>query len=125
MDELPVPLTVIKRSALSDCKVSSLSLAYPQIPCRSSSLATSVNYESNEAATSTRTPSLSDSLYNIEITKLRPDHTTAARGTLIPGQDADDDPFVDNVIASIPLNFFLLLTHICRPRDAVSRPKGS
>lgn len=84
-----------------------------------------MNYESNEAATSTRTPSLSDSLYNIEITKLRPDHTTAARGTLIPGQDADDDPFVDNVIASIPLNFFLLLTHICRPRDAVSRPKGS
>ncbi|KAJ6019266.1 hypothetical protein N7522_001333 [Penicillium canescens] len=96
MDELPVPLTVIKRSALSDRKVSSLSLAYPQIPCRSSSLATSVNYESTEAATSTRTPSLSDSLYNIEITKLRPDHTTAARGTLIPGQDADDDPFVDN-----------------------------
>jgi hypothetical protein len=103
MDELPVPLTVIKRSALSDHKFSSLSLAYPQIPCRSSSLATSVNYESKEAATSTRTPSLSDSLYNIEITKLRPDHTTAARGILVPGQDADDDPFVDNVIASIPL----------------------
>ncbi|KAJ6058821.1 uncharacterized protein N7446_008404 [Penicillium canescens] len=84
MDELPVPLTVIKRSALSDRKVSSLSLAYPQIPCRSSSLATSVNYESTEAATSTRTPSLSDSLYNIEITKLRPDHTTAARDLATP-----------------------------------------
>ncbi|OQD86780.1 hypothetical protein PENANT_c007G02687 [Penicillium antarcticum] len=96
MDDLPVPLTVIKRGPLSDGKVSSLSLAYPHIPCRSSSLAMSMNYDSNEVATSTRTPSLSDSLYNIEIMKLRPDHKPAAKGTVIPGLNVDDDPFIDN-----------------------------
>ncbi|KAJ5757583.1 uncharacterized protein N7511_006277 [Penicillium nucicola] len=119
MNELPAPLTIIKRGSLSDRKVRSLSVAYPHIPCRSSSLAMGLNHDSNEATTSTRTPSLSDSLYNIEIMKLRSKYTTAVRGTLIPGQDADDDPFVDNVIVSVPLNFIYLLIHLQNSRRPI------
>lgn len=111
MEELPAPLTVIKRSAFSDRKVSSLSLAYPQIPSRSSSLSMTVNHNSNEAATSTRTPSLTDSHYNIEIAKLRSDASTAAKRNPTTGQYADDEPWVDNVNAYMPSYFVFLLIY--------------
>jgi hypothetical protein len=76
-------------------------MSYPQIPSRRSSLSTSVEYNSSELATSTRTPSLSDSLYNIEVVKIRQDHAAASRGIRKTGLDANTDPFIDQVISAI------------------------
>jgi hypothetical protein len=87
-------ITSIHRTNSTSSSLSSLS--YPQIPSRRSSLSTSAGYDSSELATSTRTPSLSDSLYNIDVVKVRQDHTTSSRGIRKTGLD-NEDPFIDQV----------------------------
>ena len=108
MENTPTtPITVVKRRTpcithihRANSTSSSLSsMSYPQIPSRRSSLSTSVDYDSSELATSTRTPSLSDSLYNIDVVKIRQDHAAASRGIRKTGLDATADPFVDQVIS--------------------------
>lgn len=49
---------------------------------------------------STRTPSLSDSLYRIEVVKTRQHGLHARRGTNRSEFDSMDDPFVENVTDS-------------------------
>ncbi|CAI7599186.1 unnamed protein product [Penicillium glandicola] len=105
MERTPTtPITVLKRRTpcimpihRANSTSSSLSslLSYPEIPSRRSSLSASVEYDSSELATSTRTPSLSDSLYNIDMVKVRQDHAAASRGIRKTGLDANEDPFID------------------------------
>ncbi|KAJ5764930.1 hypothetical protein N7520_004489 [Penicillium odoratum] len=85
-DELPEPLTVRKRSVSRSHSIGSYS-SYPQIPSRSSSLSAVVSDGSYGPASSSRTPSLSESQYQIEIVKVRQ----------LGEQDANmEDRFVDN-----------------------------
>ncbi|KAJ5970294.1 uncharacterized protein N7479_000212 [Penicillium vulpinum] len=104
MENAPTtPITVLKRRTTCITSIhranstsSSLSsLSYPQIPSRRSSLSASGEYDPSELATSTRTPSLSDSLYNIDVVKIREDHAAASRGIRKTGLDAKEDPFID------------------------------
>ncbi|KAJ5945307.1 hypothetical protein N7516_005475 [Penicillium verrucosum] len=104
MDHTPnTPITVLKRRTpcithihrTDSISSSSSSLSYPQIPSRRSSLSASVEYDSSDHAASTRTPSLSDSLYNIDVVKIRQDHAAASRGIRKTGMDVNEDPFVD------------------------------
>ncbi|KAF9249860.1 hypothetical protein DTO027I6_4917 [Penicillium roqueforti] len=104
MEEIPTtPISVLKRRTpfiahihrASSTSSSASSLSYPQIPSRHSSLSASVEYDSSELATSTRSPSLSDSLYNIDVVKLRQEHAAASRGIRKAGFDANEDPFID------------------------------
>ncbi|KAJ5365752.1 hypothetical protein N7517_008638 [Penicillium concentricum] len=104
MEDTPTtPITVLKRRTpcitsihRTNSTSSSLSsLSYPQIPSRRSSLSASVECDSSELATSTRTPSLSDSLYNIDVVKTRQDHGTSSRGIRKTALDASEDPFID------------------------------
>jgi hypothetical protein len=78
MEDTPTtPITVLKRRTpcvthihrTNSISSSASSLSYPQIPSRRSSLSASVEYDSSGPAASTRTPSLSDSLYNIDVVK--------------------------------------------------------
>lgn len=99
-DTIHEPRTARKTDEpLASRSVSSLT-SYPEIPCRHSSLSASVINGSTGPATSTRTPSLSDSLYQIEVTKVR-QSTAAARRDMYGGDlgSMDDDPFVDEVPA--------------------------
>ncbi|OQE38442.1 hypothetical protein PENCOP_c008G06372 [Penicillium coprophilum] len=97
------PLTVLKRRMpcitsihRANSTSSSLSsMSYPQIPSRHSSLSSSVDHDSSELATSTRTPSLSDSLYNIAVVKTRQEHTATSRGIRKTGLGTNEDPFLD------------------------------
>ncbi|KAJ5774981.1 hypothetical protein N7457_009877 [Penicillium paradoxum] len=105
------PLTALKlrtqcttpsKHRISSSSSSLSSLSYPQIPSRRSSLSASVEYDSSELeydsselATSTRTPSLSDSLYKIDVVKIRQEHV-ASRHIRKAGLDVKEDPFVDN-----------------------------
>ncbi|KAJ5642187.1 hypothetical protein N7490_006187 [Penicillium lividum] len=85
-DEIPGPLTFRKRSVSRSHSTISFS-SYPQIPSRSSSLSAGVSDGSYGPASSTRTPSLSESQYQIDIVKVRQ----------LGQQDANmEDPFVDN-----------------------------
>jgi hypothetical protein len=126
MEITTAPLTVLRsrnpgmipRDRLSSTSSSLSSLSYPQIPTRRSSLSANMEYDSSEQATSTRTPSLSDSLYNIDVVKVRQDHGAASRDIHKTGLDFED-PFVDHVIAFPVSNFFYLLTHYCRRQTAV------
>ncbi|KAJ5786742.1 Ubiquitin-conjugating enzyme E2 [Penicillium pulvis] len=68
--EGPEPLTV-KRCSVSRSHSTSSSSSYPEIPGRSSSLIGSMSDGSCGPVSSTRTPSLSDSLYRIEVVKPR------------------------------------------------------
>ncbi|CAG8200388.1 unnamed protein product [Penicillium nalgiovense] len=104
MEKTPTaPITVVKRRTpcithihkANSISSSLSSMSYPQIPSRRSSLSTSVEYDSSDLATSTRTPSLSDSLYNIDVVKIRQDHAAASRGIRKTGLDANADPFID------------------------------
>ena len=70
MDGLQESLTV-ERASRARSTSSSSNMSYPQIPLRQSSLSTSLSNDSNGRVTSTRTPSLSDSLYQIEVVKIR------------------------------------------------------
>lgn len=61
-------------------------------------MSTGDDSSSNGLATSTRTPSLTDSLYNIQVVKVRQDHDNQTRSiqkTKCP--DISEDPFVDQV----------------------------
>ncbi|CAG7918859.1 unnamed protein product [Penicillium olsonii] len=97
------PLTIKQRPRITHRKVSSVSSAlsassYPQIPSRRSSLHIHTDdSSSSELATSTRTPSLTDSLYNIEVAKIRPTQGRRIQGPRAPrrGFDHSCDPFVD------------------------------
>ncbi|KAJ5925945.1 hypothetical protein N7454_007455 [Penicillium verhagenii] len=60
-----------RRYGVSQSHNNDLSSSYPQIPRRSSSLTASVTDGSCEPASSTRTPSLSDSNYQIQVLKVR------------------------------------------------------
>lgn len=116
MDHTPnTPITVLKRRTpcithihrTDSISSSSSSLSYPQIPSRRSSLSASVEYDSSDHAASTRTPSLSDSLYNIDVVKIRQDHAAASPGIRKTGMDVNEDPFVDQVIpAMVSKSFF-------------------
>lgn len=78
-----------------------------------------MEYDSSDLATSTRTPSLSDSLYNIDMVKIRQDHAAASRGIRKTGLDVNEDPFIDQVIAVVRSRVLLLLTFPFRRRAAV------
>ena len=108
MDEgVPEPLTV-KKWATPQGSSRSQSFAsstfYPQIPRRQSSLTASVSNSSVEPATSTRTPSLSDSLYQIEIVKVR---QSGVPRVLSQHSSPSDDPFVDKVLARLPYDYLV------------------
>ncbi|KAJ5816052.1 hypothetical protein N7447_008285 [Penicillium robsamsonii] len=102
-DTQTTPITVLKRRTQcltsihrANSTSSSLSsLSYPQIPSRGSSLSASVECDPSELAASTRTPSLSDSLYNINVVKTRQDHAATSRGIRKTALDANQDPFID------------------------------
>lgn len=100
------PPTIRRRSSHSafrknDSSSSSLSnLSYPQIPSRRSSLSLCAGYDSNSSAlaTSTRTPSLDDSLCNIQVVKIRQANAAKSRDTQKSKcLDASEDPFLDCV----------------------------
>lgn len=78
-----------------------------------------MEHDSSDHAASTRTPSLSDSLYNIDVVKIRQDHAAASRGIRKTGMDVNEDPFVDQVIPAMVSIFLFLLTVCGRHRDAV------
>lgn len=109
MDDKTTPLTVLKRRTLytspskyrlGSSSSSLSSLSYPQIPSRRSSLFANVESDSSELPTSTRTPSLSDSLYNIDVAKIRHNHTDDSLDIRKTGLDLKEDPFVDHVITT-------------------------
>ncbi|KAJ5351673.1 hypothetical protein N7452_000647 [Penicillium brevicompactum] len=98
------PPTIRRRSShfafrKNDSSSSSLSnLSYPQIPSRRSSLSLCAGYDSNSSAlaTSTRTPSLNDSLCNIQVVKIRQANAAKSRDTQKSKcLDASEDPFLD------------------------------
>lgn len=128
MEDTPTtPITVLKRRTpcithihrTNSISSSASSLSYPQIPSRRSSLSASAEYDSSDPAASTRTPSLSDSLYNIDVVKIRQDHASASRGIRKTGIDVNEDPFIDQVIAAMMSMVLFLLTVYRRHRDAV------
>ncbi|QQK42074.1 Ubiquitin-conjugating enzyme, E2 [Penicillium digitatum] len=102
-DTPTTPITVLKRRTpyithlhrTNSTSSSASSLSYPKIPSRRSSLSASVEYDSSDPAASTRTPSLSDSLYNIDVVKIRQGHAAAPRGIRKAGLDVNEDPFID------------------------------
>lgn len=77
-----------------------------------------MEYDSSELATSTRSPSLSDSLYNIDVVKIRQEHAAASRGIRKAGFDANEDPFIDQVISAMVSSALSLLTFPFRHRAA-------
>ncbi|KAJ5704124.1 hypothetical protein N7493_011262 [Penicillium malachiteum] len=95
-DEFPGPLTV-RRCSVSQSLRTNSSSSYPRIPRRSSSVSFSVRKGSNGPATSTRTPSLCDSLYQIEVVKIRQPKTPNRRGKFCSDCDLEQDPFIENV----------------------------
>ncbi|KAJ6031803.1 hypothetical protein N7540_002535 [Penicillium herquei] len=95
-DELPAPLTA-RRCSVSRSLRTNSSSSYPRIPWRSSSVSFSVRKDSNGPATSTRTPSLCDSLYQIEVVKIRQPKTPSRRKKLRADCDPEQDPFIENV----------------------------
>lgn len=97
MDETAIgPL----RKASSACRSIGTLSSYPEIPPRRSSLSTNVSNGSTGPATSTRTPSLSDSLYQIEVIKIREQNEGRFREDQIAYVRSTDDPFVDEVCYS-------------------------
>ncbi|KAJ5578628.1 uncharacterized protein N7459_007592 [Penicillium hispanicum] len=97
-EEAPEPLTVKRiRTPRSRSQSFSSSASFPWIPRRHSSLAASGSDDSIEPATSTRTPSLSDSLYRIEVIKVR---QSSAHPVMSDNSDSVEDPFVDKVVIS-------------------------
>ncbi|KAJ5649017.1 uncharacterized protein N7484_002740 [Penicillium longicatenatum] len=94
--EIPDPLTV-KRCSVSRSHSTGSSSSYPEIPRRCSSLTASVGDESWRPTSSTRTPSLSDSLYRIEILKPRQNEPNPRRNANNPECYLMENPFVDNV----------------------------
>lgn len=102
MDELNLsgPLTA-RKCAIARSRSTSSSLSFPQIPRRSSSLSMSISNDSS-GPTSTRTPSLSDSLYNIEVAKLRQPHKYDRRDENL-NPDSSNDPFLEKVIGWMTL----------------------
>ncbi|KAJ5581562.1 hypothetical protein N7535_000182 [Penicillium sp. DV-2018c] len=93
---------IIARDRLSSASSRLSSFSYPQIPTRCSSLSSKMGYDSSEHATSTRTPSLSDSLYNIDVVKIRRDRAAASSGLHETGLDCEEDPFVDHTTPQCP-----------------------
>ncbi|KAJ5088635.1 hypothetical protein N7456_012251 [Penicillium angulare] len=96
-DESPGPLTV-RRCNVSRSQSTLPSSSYPRIPRRSSSLSASERKSSDgpTTSTSTRTPSLSDSLYQIEVTKKRQSKSPIRRDADCAKNTLNDDPFIDN-----------------------------
>lgn len=60
-------------------------------------MSASVSNGSTEPATSTRTPSLSDSLYQIDVTKVRASKSGALQDSQSASSRLGEDPFVDEV----------------------------
>lgn len=113
------PLTVKHHTSRASHKLTSTPppislLPYPQIPSRRSSISASARYASSSSglATSTRTPSLDDSLYNIQVAKLRQDHATSKRDTHKTGVDTSETPFQEHVWGLLVALTYLLLTLI-------------
>lgn len=76
--------------------------SYPCIPRRSSSLFTSTDQSSDEQPTSTRTPSFSSSLYQIEMPKKRQEIQHGFQHTRGSLNNSLEDPFSDNMIPETP-----------------------
>ncbi|KAJ5359237.1 uncharacterized protein N7496_011650 [Penicillium cataractarum] len=88
-DPMPSPLNA-RMITLMRSQSTSSTAYYPQIPRRQSSLSASLSDGTSGQAVSTRTPSLSESLYQIRVVKIREQNARA----LSNGYDPDD-PFVD------------------------------
>lgn len=114
------PPTVRKTSSVSGSRSVSSSMSYPYIPRRRSSLSASLSNDSNGPATSTRTPSLCDSLYRIEVMKRRQPggRIRTGMGNMDAGS-MGDDPFVDEVAAPLSSSAAVLLT--CRSDPTTTR----
>ena len=107
-EENPKPLTV-KRCSVSRSHSTGSSSSYPEIPRRTSSLIASLNDSSCGPVSSTRTPSLSDSLYRIEVVKTRQQELEARRNS--SESYSMDDPIVENV--TDPRSIFLHVLLVC------------
>lgn len=94
-DPMPPPLSA-RRITLMRSQSTSSTAYYPQIPRRQSSLSASLSDGTSGQAVSTRTPSLSESLYQIRVVKIREQNARAFSNGYDP-----DDPFVDKVTASL------------------------
>ncbi|KAJ6121029.1 hypothetical protein N7523_005309 [Penicillium sp. IBT 18751x] len=86
-DPVREPSTVRKASGESRSRSVGSSRSYPRIPRRGSSLSASFSSDPNGPTTSTRTPSLCDSLYQIQVVKRRRSGGKALRDT--GNQDID------------------------------------
>lgn len=106
-----IPPTVRKTSSVSGCRSVSSSMSYPYIPRRRSSLCASLSNDSNGPSTSTRTPSLCDTLYRIEVLKRRQPggRILGGMGNMDAGS-MGDDPSVDEVAAPLSSSAAVLLT---------------
>ncbi|KAJ5167371.1 uncharacterized protein N7482_006152 [Penicillium canariense] len=93
---MPEPLTA-KKIGLMRSQSTSSTASYPLIPHRQSSLSASVSDGTNGPATSTRTPSLSDSLYQIQVLKIREMGARASRCSNSGDLNLSKDPFVDEI----------------------------
>ncbi|KAJ5535796.1 hypothetical protein N7513_008982 [Penicillium frequentans] len=100
-EEIPEPLTV-KRCSVSRSPSTSSSSSYPEIPGRSSSLIANMSDGSCGPVSSTRTPSLSDSLYRIEVVKNRQHGLHARRGSKSSEFSSMNDSFMDNTPRPTP-----------------------
>ncbi|KAJ5146879.1 hypothetical protein N7526_000231 [Penicillium atrosanguineum] len=92
------PPTVRKASGKSRSRSVNSYMSYPRIPRRQSSLSASLSNDSNGPATSTRTPSLCDSLYQIKVVKRRQSGGKAIRdmGSQDLGSPEDDSLITEN-----------------------------
>ena len=114
------PPTVRKTISVSGSRSVSSSMSYPYIPRRRSSLSASLSNDSNGPATSTRTPSLCDSLYRIEVMKRRQSGGRILRGMgNMDHGSMGDDPFVDEVAAPLSSSAAILLT--CKSDPTTTR----
>ncbi|KAJ5682834.1 hypothetical protein N7462_005999 [Penicillium macrosclerotiorum] len=86
------PLTIRRLRPSQTTSMSSIA-SYPEIPCRHSSLSASVSNGSFGPATSTRTPSLSDSQYQIEVVKVRNLGIEDSRDSCVYHHGSSEDPF--------------------------------
>lgn len=135
------PLTVKHQTSRASHQLISTStpislLSYPQIPSRRSSISASAGYASSSSglATSTRTPSLDDSLYNIQVAKLRQDHATSKKDTQKTGVDTSETLFQEHVwglfvaLTYLRLTFLIETSTLCcstRADDKERIPTGT
>ena len=117
------PPTVTKASGESRSRSVNTYMSYPRIPRRQSSLSASLSNDSNGPATSTRTPSLCDSLYQIRVAKRRQSGGKVLRD--MGNQDfgiTEDDPSITEVTRTPSSSIVLLLTCLKEPKSSRQDP---